>query len=127
LRYTKRQIEKHERQKYIACLGKISRNLFRMFRDRGTTAQFFKNRFSDLLTCLESVKNVRVDSEYLIKTEAYIRKLSRDIEAETFDDIQLDGMREMEMSNLNRLQKMKNSAGHKKPKHRNNAGYQNRE
>jgi len=45
VRYTQKQIDKYNRQKYIVELEKISKNLFRMFRDEKVSAEDFVRKF----------------------------------------------------------------------------------
>jgi len=118
VRYTPKQIEKYQRQKYIAQLEKIGKNLFRMFRDSGVGAGKFLRRFDELMTRLDELEKIRLDSEYLRESEAHYRQLHRKVHESGFDDRMLDEMRESGMSELNRLQKMKNRSGYRKEKHR---------
>jgi hypothetical protein len=67
---------------------------------------------------LDGVEKVRLESEYLNKSEEYYRFLHHEVTEEDFDDEKLDDMREEHMSRLNRLQKMKNRHNYKKEKHR---------
>jgi len=118
VRYTPKQIEKYQRQKYIAHLEKIGKNLFRMFRDPGVGAGKFLNRFDELMGRLDELEKIRLDSEYLRESESHYRQLHRRIHDGDFDDRMLGEMRENGMSELNRLQKMKNRSSYKKEKHR---------
>lgn len=117
-RYTPRQIEKYQRQKYINTLDKITKNLFRLFRNKTTTALGFSEKFRELMAQLEKLDKPRMDSEYMQQTQAYIERLFGDISIDGFDDTRYANMREAEMSNLNRLQKLKNKNTYKKDKHR---------
>jgi hypothetical protein len=119
VRYTPKQIEKYQRQKYIAHLEKIGKNLFRMFRDPKTDAEKFLTRFDELMARLDELESIRLDSEYLRESEARYRRLHRSLrEQRELDDRRFDEMRENGMSELNRLQKMKNRSGYRKEKHR---------
>ena len=118
MRYTPKQIEKYQRQKYIAHLEKIGKNLFRMFRDPGMGAEKFLRRFDDLMERLDALESIRLDSEYLRESEAHYRTLHKKLHENDFDDRIFDEMRENGMSELNRLQKMKNRSSYKKEKHR---------
>ncbi|ADV47317.1 hypothetical protein [Nitratifractor salsuginis] len=117
-RYTPKQIEKYQRQKYIAHLEKIGKNLFRLLRHPDTSALKFRQRFTELMQRLDELDQIRLDSEYLRESENHYRSFFRRIDRKDFDDRELDGMREAEMSNLNRLQKMKNRSSYRKAKHR---------
>ncbi len=117
-RYTPRQIEKYRRQKYIAFLEKITKNLFRMLRNESTTAAAFSKKLHDLVVQLDALEQPHMETEYLRLTHAYIVRLHRQTQQEDFDDARYADMREAEMSNLNRLQKLKNQTDYKKEKHR---------
>ena len=118
MRYTPKQIEKYRRQKYIAHLEKIGKNLFRMFRDPGTGSDKFLKRFDELMERLDEMESIRLDSEYLRQSEAHYRNLHKTLREHPIDDRALDEMRESAMSELNRLQKMKNRSSYRKEKHR---------
>jgi len=62
--------------------------------------------------------NIRLDSEYLKESKSYYKKLYLEISNSKFDDEVLDSIRQEQMSNLNRLQKLKNSSSYKKDKHK---------
>ena len=117
-RYTPKQIEKYQRQKYIASLEKITKNLFRLLRYEETTAEKFTSRLHEMMEQLAKLEQPRMDSEYLRQTQSYIERLHTDTQSEAFDDIRYREIREAEMSNLNRLQKLKNKGTYKKEKHR---------
>jgi len=117
-RYTPRQIEKYQRQKYISHLEKITKNLFRLLRHEKTTAEAFAAKLHELMTQFAKLETPRMDSEYLRQTQAYIERLYTETRSEGFDDARYADIREAEMSNLNRLQKLKNKSTYKKDKHR---------
>jgi len=119
MRYTQKQINKFNRQKYITELEKISKNLFRMFRENKITSASFVVKFAQLKTKLDDRTQVQLDSEYHRELEIYIKRLYMETcEQEVFTDKNLSDMREAEMSNLNRLQKLKNGVSYKKDKHK---------
>jgi hypothetical protein len=117
-RYTPKQIEKYQRQKYINFLEKISKNLFRLLRNEETTATQFAQKLHTLMEQLNALEKPRMDSEYMRQAQAYVERLYSDTLAEGFGDEQYADIREAEMSNLNRLQKLKNKTTYKKEKHR---------
>ncbi|WP_457605577.1 hypothetical protein [Nitratifractor sp.] len=118
-RYTPKQIEKYRRQSYIAHLGKIGKNLFRMLRaGDGVTLEQFRKRFDELIRRLDELDPIRLDSEHLRQSEEYYRSLHQRVHAPGFAESDYRSMREEEMSNLNRLQKMKNRSSYRKEKHR---------
>ncbi len=121
MKYSPKQIEKYRRQKYIAQLEKIGKNLFRLLRDPETNAGKLLGRFDELMEKLDGMETIRLDTEYLRESEAYYRRLREEWHAAPFDARRLDELREAEMSNLNRLQKMKNRNSYRKAKHRKHA------
>jgi len=117
--YTQKQIDKYHRQKYIGELEKVGKNLFRMFRDPGTTSKNFILKFSQLKKKLEERETVQLDSEYHKQLQIYIERVyGQTCAREDFDDQRLEEMRDAEMSHLNRLQKLKNGISYRKDKHK---------
>jgi len=117
MKYTPKQIEKYQRQKYITFLEKVTKNLFKMFRNQNTTQEQFLKKFNELKTKLDEQVEIQLNSEYHFQMKSYIEKLHLECQNEfAFDDI-----REANMSHLNRLQKLKNSTSYKKDKHRYNS------
>lgn len=119
VRYTQKQIDKFNRQKYISELEKISKNLFRMFRDESVGAEDFVRKFEQLKKRFDEKREVQLESEYHQMLKEYIIRLyQQTCSVEAFTDNQLSDIREAEMSNLNRLQKLKNGTSYKKDKHK---------
>ena len=119
MRYTQKQIDKFNRQKYITELEKIAKNLFRMFREDKTTAISFMVKFEQLKKKFDDRVEVHLDSEYHQQMKAYINRLyAQTCQIDEFTDKDFLDMKEAEMSNLNRLQKLKNGTSYKKDKHR---------
>ena len=119
IRYTQKQIDKYQRQKYIGELEKIGKNLFRMFRNKGLPASNFTEKFKQLKEKLDLMESNHLDLEYYKELEKYINRLYLQVVLnEEFSDIALNDIRDAEMSNLNRLQKLKNSNSYKKEKHK---------
>ncbi|SFV53204.1 hypothetical protein MNB_SV-13-421 [hydrothermal vent metagenome] len=117
--FTQKQIDKFNRQKYIIELEKISKNIFRMLRDSNITAKQFINKFQELKKRFDKREDIRLDSEYHQHLKAYILRLHKDTCLDIdFNDKILKDIREPEMSNLNRLQKLKNATSYKKEKHK---------
>jgi len=116
-RYTPKQIEKYTRQKYIAGLEKVTKNLFKLFRSDSTTPQIFTDKFTQLMTNLNKLESIRLDSEYLQETKNYIDRLY--LQTANIDEQMLDEISDAELSNLNRLQKLKKRVSYKKDKHKN--------
>lgn len=119
MRYTQKQIDKFNRQKYIVELEKISKNLFRMFRDENVTAEDFVKKFVQLKSKFDEKAEVQLESEYHQQLKEYITRIYQSTcSAEEFTDKDFADIREAEMSNLNRLQKLKNGNSYKKDKHK---------
>jgi len=119
VRYTQKQIDKFNRQKYIVELEKISKNLFRMFRDQNVAAEDFVKKFEQLKSKFDEKEEVQLESEYHQQLKEYITRIYvRTCLAEEFTDKEFSDIREAEMSNLNRLQKLKNGTSYKKDKHK---------
>ena len=115
MRYTPKQIEKYQRQRYITFLEKVTKNLFKMFRDEETTQEQFLKKFDELKKKLNEQVEIQLHSEYHHQMKSYIERLSFEVEKEFV----LDDIREANMTLLNRLQKLKNGTSYKKDKHRN--------
>jgi phage regulator Rha-like protein len=115
MRYTAKQIEKYQRQRYITFLEKVTKNLFKMFRDETTTQEQFVKKFTELKQKLSEQAEVQLNSEYHHQMKHYIERLSQEVEGEFI----LDDVREANMTLLNRLQKLKNGTSYKKDKHKN--------
>ncbi len=119
IRYTQKQIDKFNRQKYITELEKISKNIFRMLRDENVCSQSFMVKFEQLKKKFDEKAEVHLDSEYHQQLKIYIERLyHQTCSVELFCDKSFNDIREAEMSNLNRLQKLKNATSYKKDKHK---------
>ncbi len=121
MRYTQKQIDKFNRQKYITELDKMAKNLFRMFRDETTNSDKFMLKFEQMKKKFDGREEIHLDSEYFQQLREYIIRLyQQTCEQDEFTDKDFDDMRDAEMSNMNRLQKLKNSVSYKKDKHKDN-------
>lgn len=119
IRYSQKQIDKFNRQKYIAELEKVTKNLFRMLRDENVSSQQFMVKFEELKKKLDEKEAAQLDSEYHQQLQTYIERLyEQTCEKIAFNDTHLNNIRDAEMSNLNRLQKLKNGTSYKKEKHK---------
>lgn len=117
--YTQKQIDKFHRQKYINELEKMGKNLFRMFRDEKVSAEQFLSRFTVLKKKFDEKNAIQLDSEYHQQLKTYIERLFlQTCGSDALDEEGFANIREAEMSNLNRLQKLKNGTTYKKEKHR---------
>ncbi len=114
MKYTPKQIEKYQRQRYIGFLEKLTKNLFKMFRDENTTQEQFLQKFEELKKKLDDFEDIRLDSEYHHQLKEYIEKLYNECQYE----FKLNDIREANMTLLNRLQKLKNGTSYKKDKHK---------
>lgn len=115
MRYTEKQIEKYQRQRYITFLEKVTKNLFKMFRDEETSQEQFLKKFKELKKKLNEQVEIQLNSEYHHQMKTYIDRLTLEVEQEFV----LDDIREANMTLLNRLQKLKNGTSYKKDKHKN--------
>ncbi len=115
MRYTEKQIEKYQRQRYITFLEKVTKNLFKMFRDEKTTQEIFLKKFKELTKKVDEQVEIKLNSEYHQQMKSYIEHLKIEITHEDFD---LEDIREANMTLLNRLQKLKNGTSYKKDKHK---------
>jgi hypothetical protein len=117
--FTQKQIDKFNRQKYITELEKISKNLFRMLRDESMDSKGFVLKFVQLKKKFDERVEIHLDSEYHQQLKAYIIRLHRaTCLNDEFTDKNFEDIRDAEMSNLNRLQKLKNGTSYKKDKHK---------
>ena len=115
MRYTPKQIEKYQRQRYITFLEKVTKNLFKMFRDETTTQEKFLKKFEELHKKVNEQVSIQLNSEYHQQMKSYIERLKLEVASESFD---LEDIREANMTLLNRLQKLKNGTSYKKDKHK---------
>ncbi len=90
-----------------------------MFRDDKVGSETFTVKFKQLKKKFDEKVEVHLDSEYHQELKAYIERLyCQTCLSEHFDDKSFDDVRDAEMSNLNRLQKLKNGSSYKKDKHK---------
>jgi len=90
-----------------------------MFRNSNTTAKEFVDKFRELKLKLDKYEDLHLDMGYYRELEEYINRLYDSLTIEDiFTDKNLNDIRDVEMSNLNRLQKLKNSSSYKKNKHK---------
>ncbi len=90
-----------------------------MFRNEDVTSQDFTVKFEELKQKFDEREAVQLDSEYHRQMKQYIERLYEETCGNAaFDDERMDEVRDAEMSNLNRLQKLKNASSYKKEKHK---------
>ena len=117
--YTPKQIEKYKRQKYISALSKCTKNLFKIFRSEVSNYESYKKRFSSLKEELDKLDKIRLDSEHSRKVDEYLKQLYKTtIEGQTLTEEQFQELKSVELSNLNRLQKLKNQKKYSKEKYK---------
>ena len=90
-----------------------------MLRDIAVDAQSFIVKFESLKKGFDERVSVQLDSEYHKQLKSYIERLYVQTCANvSFNNKAFEDIREAEMSNLNRLQKLKNETSYKKDKHK---------
>jgi len=90
-----------------------------MFRNKDVTASSFSKKFTELKTKMQSDQTIHLNLGYYKELQTYIDALYlRLIQDKDLSDERFEEIREAEMSNLNRLQKLKNSSSYKKSKHK---------
>ncbi len=120
-KFTPKQIEKYKRQKYIATIEKCTKNLFRLFRDKNSTFKDYQKKFTLIKKDLDKFNDIKLNSEYLQKTKEYIEELYfKTIMNKNFSEDDYNQIKNKQLSNLNRLQKIKNRTKYSKEKYKNN-------
>lgn len=109
-----KQNAKLNRQRCINLLEKITKNLFRAFRNANTSQEQLVKRFAKLKKQLDRFHDVKLDSAYHLAMRDYIEQFGQKL-AWDFD---LEAQREKQMTQLNRIQKIKNTTAYKREKHR---------
>jgi hypothetical protein len=90
-----------------------------MFRDKAISAEQFKAKFMTLKEKFEEREEILLESEYHQMLKAYIFALyEKTCLDEGFGEKVFSDIREAQMSQLNRLQKLKNGTSYKKEKHK---------
>jgi hypothetical protein len=76
-------------------------------------------KFKALKKKFDEKAEMHLDSEYHQQLKAYIERVyDQTCSVELFNDKSFNDVRDVEMSNLNRLQKLKNATSYKKDKHK---------
>lgn len=107
-----RHTDKHNRRKCINALEKMTKNMFRLFRNEETTAQQLVDRFTVLKKRIDQFADTHLDSEYHRAMRQYTTTLGNSISKE-FD---INSIRASNMTQLNRIQKIKNSTNYMRDK-----------
>jgi hypothetical protein len=90
-----------------------------MFRDEAVCSEAFTNKFKQLKKKFDEKEAIHLDSEYHQQLKVYIERVYlQTCCVEVFSDKLFNDLRDAEMSNLNRLQKLKNGTSYKKDKHK---------
>lgn len=116
--FSKKQIERYRRQKYINLLNKCTRQLYRFFKDERSLVSDYQKKFLELKKELDKFNDVIISSDHFKRMKEYIESLYREtvlnkeLSQEEFDEIKA-----LQAGNLNRLQRMRNSLKYKKQKH----------
>lgn len=103
-----RHTDKHNRRKCINALEKLTKNMFRLFRNEETTADQLVERFTVLKKRIDQLDGTHLDSEYHRAMRQYATTLGNTI-AKEFD---INTIRNSNMTQLNRIQKIKNSTNY---------------
>ena len=90
-----------------------------MFRNEDVCSESFTRKFEELKKKFDDKVEIHLDSEYHQQLKVYIERLYlQTCCVEVFNNKSFDDLRDAEMSNLNRLQKLKNGTSYKKDKHK---------
>jgi len=107
-----RHTDKFNRWKCINALEKMTKNMFRLFRDETTTNQQLIDKFTVLKKKIDQFADTHLDSEYHRAMRQYATTLNNTISKE-FD---INHIRASNAQQLNRIQKIKNSTDYKRGK-----------
>jgi len=116
--YTPKQIAKYKRQKYISALNKCTTNLYKLFKNEATTYKNYKDKFTILKSEIDKYNDVLISGDYLKKIKEYINNLYLNSVLNEIDEDEFKNLKEIQLPNLNRLQKMKNREKYSKDKHK---------
>ncbi len=107
------QLAKYRRQQCIKLLDKITKNIFRMLRDEQILPSQMAAKFAILYKKLEQFDTVYLDTAYHRQTRKYIDGFAKIMRWER----DLESLRSSHMTQLNRLQKLKNAMEYKREKY----------
>jgi len=117
--FTPKQIAKYKRQKYISVLNKCTTNLYKLFKNPDTTYSAYQKKFTTLKKELDIYNDIILSGDYLRKTKEYINNLYLSSVLNQISQKEFDELKNTQLANLNRLQKMKNQTKYSKAKHKN--------
>ena len=90
-----------------------------MFRDDKVLAKDFVLKFEALKKQFDNVVEMDLHSHYHNELKSYVLRVYKDTcLCDIFNDKDLKNIRDLEMTHLNRLQKLKNGVSYKKDKHK---------
>jgi hypothetical protein len=107
-----RHTDKFNRRKCINALEKMTKNMFRLFRDEQTSNQQLVDRFTILKKRIDQFDATHLDSEYHRAMRQYATTLGNMISKE----FNIDDIRSSNMTQLNRIQKIKNATDYTRDK-----------
>jgi len=116
--FSPKQIERYKRQKLLGAINKCTKNLYKIFKDNTSTYCIYKEKFIQLKKEIEKYKDVLITNDYVKRVNSYIDNLYRDTIINEIDEDTFQDLKESEATNLNRLQKSKNSFKYKKDKYK---------
>jgi len=120
--YTPKQIEKYRRQKYLGVLDKTTKNLYNLFRNENSIYEKYRAKFIELKKELDKFEDVLLTTDYSKRLKSYIDSLyAKTVLDESFNETSYNSIKSTEATNLNRLQKDKNTSKYKKDKHKKSA------
>jgi hypothetical protein len=109
---TQKSLAQQNRQKCINILEKMTKRCYSMFRESTVADEILIKKFFLLKKKLDLLWDVYLDTEYHAETRKYIEKLSKILQW----TVEIADMGSAQVSQLNRLQKLKNQASYKRQK-----------
>ena len=116
--YSTKQIQKYKRQKYISALNKCTKNLYKIFKNPNSSYENYKNKFTELKNEIEKYSDVYIQADHIKRTKEYIDSLYQKTILNSLDAQEFKELKEKEVSNLNRLQKIKNQLKYNKNRYK---------
>jgi hypothetical protein len=116
--YTPKQIAKYRRQKYISALNKCTTNLYKLFKSQNSTYEDYITKFKLLKSEIDKYEDVLISGDYLKKIKEYINNLYLSSVLNSIDSEEFQKLKDEQIPNLNRLQKMRNREKYSKDKHK---------
>lgn len=107
------QLAKYRRQQCINLLDTITKNIFKMLRNDTSKASEVARKFGLLYSKLVKFDTVYLDTDYHRQTRKYIDGFATIMRWQR----DLESLRSPHMTQLNRLQKLKNAMEYKREKY----------